>query len=562
MAPRSTKALDHGFLRLLTWPMATLLLSFCSLAFAQDPASPVPAVPTPAQEVSKATNNAFPASKIRETLIAEATAGSEISWARSTENHIAWVEKANGKKTVRLDGKQIGASYEDVKYLTHSSDEQHLGFIAKRNSKWVMVVDGEDRSRDYGRMTAPHLSANGKTFAVGACNEKKCHLVVDNAEIGADYEDISVPGFSPDGSHHIYFGKRNKKWVMVLDDKESGPEMDDYYTWEFTPDGNRNAVAAFLKRHWTWIVDGVPGPSFEVIGSLEFSPDGKHFAYGGADEKTGFAKHAIHGALVVDGQTVQNYDGRGFGGGWAGVFGPQESMVTGVRSLSPDFHGVSDPQYTSEGRLVYAARRGESDVVVFTDSKAGPSFEDIVSSIVVTTDGKHSFYVAKRGESFVEVRDNQPGVSFPGKREVSFVGMMMMTKDGSHFAYEIVRGGKMFKAGGTTRALRRLVLDSQAGPGRSTTPSACAIPGSAKTESTIPILWLERKETKIASFSMAWKANSTIPCSATASKPLTNAVSSLSSRTASAFSASWKRWTNKTPFAIARRTAAPGPGRQ
>jgi hypothetical protein len=464
MTPRSTNCLAYGAPCRRALPMATLLVSFCSLAVAQDPPAPNTPVPAAAQEASKAPTNAFPASKIRETLIAEATAGSEISWARSTQNHLAWVEKASGKKTVRLDGKQIGASYEDVKYLSHSADEQHLGFIAKRNSKWVMVVDGEERSRDYGRMTAPHLSANGKTFAVGACNEKKCHLVVDNAEIGADYEDISAPGFSPDGSHHVYFGKRNKKWVMVLDDKESGPEMDECYTWEFTPDGKRNAVAALLKRHWTWIVDGVPGPSFEVIGPIEFSPDGKHFAYGGADEKTGFAKHATHGALVVDGQTAQTYDGRGFGGGWAGVFGPQESMVTGVRSLSPDFHGLSDPQYTSEGKLVYAARRGEFDVVVFTDGRAGPSFEDIVSSIIVTPDGKHSFYVAKRGESFVEVRDQQPGASFPGKREVSFVGMLMMTKDGSHFAYEIVRGGKMFKAGGTSRALRRLVLDSQAAP--------------------------------------------------------------------------------------------------
>lgn len=251
---------------------------------------------------------------------------------------------------------------------------------------------------------------------------------------------------------------------MVLDDKESGPEMDECYTWEFSADGKRNAVAAFLKRKWTWIVDGVPGPSFDVISSIEFSPDGKHFSYAGADEKTHLAKHATQGALVVDGQVTQTYDGRGFGGGWAGVFGPQESMVTGVRSLSPDFHGVSDPFYSSEGKLVYAARRGEADVVVFMDGTAGPSFEDIVSSVIVTSDGKHSFYVAKRGETFVEVRDQRPGASFPGKREVSFVGMVMMTKDGSHFAYEIVRGGKMFKAGGTSRALRRLVLDSQDAP--------------------------------------------------------------------------------------------------
>lgn len=447
-----------------TLRMMARLVAFTLLAFAKSPAAQNPSAPAAAPESPKPTANAFPASKIRETVIGEITAGSDMSWARSTENHLAWVEKANGQKTVRLDGKQTGGTYEDVKYVTFSRDEQHLAFIAKRNSKWVMVVDGEERSRDYGRMTAPALSANGKTFAVGTCSEKKCHLVVDNAEVGPEYEDISAPGFTSKGDHHVYFGKRNKKWVMVLDDKESGPEMDDYTYWEFSPDGTRSAVAALMKRRWTWVVDGVPGPSFDVIGSIAFSPDSKHFAYGGADEKTGFGKHATHGALVVDGQTSQTYDGRGFGGGWAGVFGPQESMVTGVRSLSPDFHGVSDPQYTPEGKLVYAARLAAGGVTVFSDGIAGPMFEDVVSSIVLTSDGKHSFYVAKQGESFVEVRDQRPGASFPGKRDVSFVGTLMITMDGSHVAYEIVRGGKSFKAGGTNRALRRIVLDSQAGP--------------------------------------------------------------------------------------------------
>src|SRR5467141_966554 len=44
---------------------------------------------------------------------------------------------------------------------------------------------------------------------------------------------------------------------------------------------------------------------------------------------------------------------------------------------------------------------------------------------------------------------------------------------------------------------------------------------------------------------MDWKGNSTIPCSATASRLSTTTTSSLSLRMASAFSASWNRWTDK-----------------
>jgi len=138
----------------------------------------------------------FPASQVKEELLGEISPGAELFGARSGENHLAWVEKANGKKTVRLDGKQVGATYDDVKYLEFSKDEQHVAFIAKRQSKWVLVVDGADRSREYGKMTAPTLSANGKFFAVGTCVEKKCRLVVNEEEIGPEFQDISAPGFN------------------------------------------------------------------------------------------------------------------------------------------------------------------------------------------------------------------------------------------------------------------------------------------------------------------------------------------------------------------------------
>lgn len=450
------------------WEIFSTILAFLGMAalgtLAQQPPAQTEPPSAPAQSETPPASKPFPPAKIREALLAEASPNSEVTWARSTTNHLAWVEKAGGQRTAHLDGKPLGGSYDDIKYLKFSEDEQHVAFVAKRKSKWVLVLDGEERSREYGRMTAPALSANGKTFAICACVEKQCRLVVDNAEVGPAFEDISAPGFTSDGTHHLYFGKRNKKWIMVLDDKESGPEMDDFVDWEFSPEGVHSAVAALMKRKWTWIVDGTPGPAFDVVGSIAFSPDNKHFAYAGADEKSGFGKHATHGSLVVDGKVAQTYDGRGFGGGWAAVFGPQESMVTGLRSLSPDFHGLSDPSYSSDGKLTYAARRGENDVVVFMDTAPGPAFEDIVSPIVITADARHTFYVAKRGESFVEVHDQSAGASFPGKREVSFVGGISISRDGRHTAYEIVRGGKMFKAGSTNRALRRLVLDSQANP--------------------------------------------------------------------------------------------------
>jgi hypothetical protein len=404
----------------------------------------------------------FPAAKITEEVIGEMTPGAEFWGAQSTEDHLAWVEKGKeGKRIVKLDGKQLGTSYDEVKNLDFSTDQEHLIWAAKKDSKWVIVLDGEVKSKEYGKLTSPTINANGKHFAVGACELKKCRLVVDGEEVGPEFEDISYAIFSKDGAHYAYGGKQNKKWQILLDGRPWGPEIQGFHNWYFSPDSSRLAVAALLKQGWTWVVDGTPGPTYEVLGYLDFSNDSKHFAYAGAGAKSAmFGKNKTFGTLVIDGTVEKTFEGKGFGGGWQGMFA-EYKIVTGVRSFEPDFYGLSDPEYASDGTLVYAARRGENDVAVFFQGEAGPTIDDLVSPVIMTSDGKHIAYVGKKGEQFVEVRDQKVGKAFPGKRAISFVPVIVISGDGGRTAFEIVRGGNVFKGGGTQRALRRVVVDGK-----------------------------------------------------------------------------------------------------
>ncbi len=399
--------------------------------------------------------------KLREELLGEMAPGAKLELIRITDNHVAWIEKTGGNRIVKLDGKFIG-TYDDASHLRFSQDEQHLAFNAKKNSKWVLILDGQERSKPYGRMGAPMINSNGKFFVVPACNGKKCRVIVNGDEVSPEFEDLSQAGLTSDGDHYGYFAKRNKKWVLMFDGKEYGPEMSDCVDWVTDPEGKHIAVAGLINGNWTWIVDGTPGPGLDVISGIAFSPDFKHYAYGGTDAKWGFGKHKTHGVMVVDGKVAGEYEGRGFGGGWQSMFGQTTEISTGLRDLSPDFHGVSTPLYTKEGKLVYAGRRGEDNVVVMVDGNAGPVFEDIVSPIGISENG-HIAYVGKQGESFIEVRDQKSGASFPGKRTESFVAFLMISDDGDHLAYEIVRGGSAFKEGRTSRALRRVVIDGKAG---------------------------------------------------------------------------------------------------
>lgn len=403
--------------------------------------------------------------QVQEQLIAEISAGSEYVLGNVLGGHILWSEKSGNQYTVRLDGKQVGETYQQVHVGFRGEPENpHVIMVAKRGGKWVALYDGKEETAEYYTMTAADVGPGGHPFIVGACREKKCYLVMDGKETGPQFQDIGTPDFNLRSGHYAYFGRRDKRWVAMLDGKETGPEMDDYYRVRWGPEGKFLAVAARLGNRFTWVVDGVPGPLFDVIGEIAFSPDGRHYAFGGARAKSGFGSQEVRGSIVVDGkENEQAWKGEGLTGGWTALFGSYRYVLKGVKRLSADFHGVSDPTFTADGSVVFAKRLGVGNVVVYFGGRAGPVFDDVVSPIITSDDGKHVAYVGRRGDSFVDVRDQVAGTSFPGKREMSFVGWIAMSKDGTRVAYEIVRGGNEFKQGKTQRAQRRIVLDGKGG---------------------------------------------------------------------------------------------------
>lgn len=401
-----------------------------------------------------------------EGVLAEVAQGSELKEVCFGDKHVAWIENQGGKRVVKLDGKPQGGVYDEVKHMNFNEDEAHFGFFAKRNSEWVFVLDGQEHSPGYTKTTEADFQPNGNSIAYGVCHEKKCRLVVDGTDAGAEYEDISYPLYSHDGKRLAYIGKRGKKWIAVVDGKEMGTELDEVWfsAWGFSHDGSRFHVAGRIKSKWMHVVDGVPGPGFEVISPIAFSHDGRHYAYGGTDATGGFKKQKTFGMMTVDGQSTGTYEGRGMAGTWTALGGSHEVMSVGVREFIPDFHGISTPQFNSESKLVFAARRDKGDVAVFVGGEPGPGFDEILSPVAFSADSKHSAYVGKRGEDFVEVRDNQAGQTFnAGKRGPTDVHWIAISLDGAHLAYEIVSGGAQFKAGNTRRALRSVVIDGKAG---------------------------------------------------------------------------------------------------
>jgi hypothetical protein len=416
---------------------------------------------TPSHRQSTQSTSLF-----HEELLAEISPGAEVKETVVGEHHLAWREKLGDKRTVRLDGKQQGGAYDDVKYLTFSRDESHFAFFGKRSSEWILVVDGEEHPNGYTKATGINFQPEGTAMAYCECREKKCRLVVDGTESGAEYEEISYPQYSRDGKRIAFVAKRDKKWIAVVDGKELGPNLDQIWfsSWGFSYGGGHFFVTGRVKNNWLHVVDGTTTPGFEVISRIAFSRDGNHYAYGGADAKSGFKKQKILGTIVKDGQPLATYEGKGMMGSWSSLGGSTEVMVGGLKDLTTDFHDVSTPEFDPDGKLVYAARRDKGDVAVFQGSDAGPGFDEVLSPVIFTKDVQHFAYIARLNGDFVEVRDNKVVRTIPaGKRGATDVGWIAISVDGSHLAYETISGGTQFKAAHTLRAYRTAVLDGKSG---------------------------------------------------------------------------------------------------
>lgn len=408
------------------------------------------------------------AAAFHEEVIAEMTPGSKYESALVGDKHFAWVENQVGTRIVRLDGKQQSGAYDEVKSLHFNDDEAHLAFTGKRKGSWVLVLDGQEHPPEYSKVTSLQFQPGGSSYAFCGCNKKKCRLLVDGVETGAEYTDVSYPQYSRDGKRLAFLGKHEKKWIAIVDGKEVGPELDDIWgsAWGFTRDGSRFFVAGRIKTNWMYSLDGQLTPGSEVISYLRFSGDGQHYAYGAASAKLGFKKQKTTGTIILDGQPVASYAGKGMAGGLAQALGNfSESLAVGVRDLSADFHGISTPQFNPEGKLVYAARRDKGDVAVFVGPDAGPGFDEVLSPVAFSEDSQHFAFVARDGDNFVEVRDNVPGRSFTSTRhKASDVQWISMNHDATHLAYETVSGGNQYLASQTSRALRSVVIDGQSGP--------------------------------------------------------------------------------------------------
>jgi hypothetical protein len=157
----------------------------------------------------------------------------------------------------------------------------------------------------------------------------------------------------------------------VAVDGQPGPAYDRVdYVW-FSPDGKHVAYVAQVGARECVILDGQPGAEYDQIPSFSwpFSPDSKHLAYP--------AKQGDKWFMVHDGKPGPKCDQLGYPDGYPifsadskhlvyfGEIGGKNVVFLDDQPLPPCDSIVCDPVFRADGKLEYISENDKSGTSVF-----------------------------------------------------------------------------------------------------------------------------------------------------------------------------------------------------
>ena len=353
------------------------------------------------------------------------------SIAFSERGDLAFAARVGRRWVVVRDG-VAGEAWDSVGELVFSATGR-LAYAAERAKGWHVVVDGRAGPRlDAILAGTLRFSADGRRVVYAGEAAHRVHVVADG-KLGPAFDGVGRLELSPDGARVAYAARRGLDAHVVIDDTV-GPRWSAVGKLALSPRGGRVAHAGLDRDGWRVVTDGEPGPTVDAVRHLVFRDDGRHLAW--------IARIGPRDVLALDGAPVAAWPtlrtsavsfrpsaAPGAGPGLVHVApadgGGERVVVDGVPGAV--YHEVGTPIWSRDGRLAYAARRGDDWVLVLDGRElaGGTSIGDPVFS----PDGRRLAYLARRGTAVLAVVDGREH-----RFDLALEGTLAFSADGRRWA--------------------------------------------------------------------------------------------------------------------------------
>lgn len=271
---------------------------------------------------------------------------------------------------------------------------------------------------------------------------KSCVMLNGNA--GRGYDKVAALGFSPDSMKVAYIAAEGDVFfVCVNQDRHPSFSLIDPEQGIVFTNNSKHLAYVVRKDKNTWCVvkDGAPGPAWEEIKLVTFSPDGTRLAYAARKNDQW---HLVEGESASPGYTVIQrvvfspdsaslvYIARSKDGAFMVINGKKQGVFEAV---------LGEPVFSPTGdRLAYSVREkstfGKSRMRMVLDGKLGNPY-DSIGAYLFSMDGKQFCYVASKGD------DRQMVVHGDEEHDIhDAVGIPIFDPSGRHLAYAAKGGEK------------------------------------------------------------------------------------------------------------------------
>lgn len=379
------------------------------------------------------------------------------SIAFSPRGDLAFAARVAGRWVV-VHGGVAGAPWDGIGEIVFSPDGR-LAYAAAHRGGWHVVVDGAPGPR-FDAILAGTLrfGAGGRRVVYAGEARRRVHVVTDGRP-GPAFDGVGRLELSDDGAHVAYAARRGIDAFVVVDDAV-GPRWSAVGKLALAPRGGRVAFAGLDREGWRVVVDGEPGPTVDAVRHLAFRDDGRHLAW--------IARVGERDVLALDGAPVAAWRtlrpsavsfrpsaAPGDGPGLVHVApvdaGGERVVVDGVPGAT--YREVGTPIWSRDGRLAYAARRGD-DWVLVVDGRELPGGAS-VGDPVFSPDGRRLAYLVRRGKAMLAVVDGREH-----RFDLALEGSLAFSGDGRRWA--VIAGDlareELFFAVGVAGQVRRVPL--------------------------------------------------------------------------------------------------------